>query len=120
MHQLDLRGMWSSGEVTILVQQSHGIPFCLVYLRLGSKAMDFDSPSNHSLGRDLVCCKAIQGHLEKKSLLEEFPNGPLETWEAGLKLFTGERKCVQMCEHTLILNIRPSRGKAWVPQANQP
>lgn len=26
---------------------------------------------------------------KKKNLLEEFPNGPLETWEAGLKLFTG-------------------------------
>lgn len=68
MHQLDVRGMWSSGEVTILVQQSHGIPFCLMYLRLGSKAMDFGSPSNHSLGRDLVFFKAVQGHLEKISL----------------------------------------------------
>lgn len=68
MHQLDLRGMCSSGEVTILVQRSHGILFCLVYLRLGSKAMDFDSPSTIHWGGIWCVVKSYKVTGEKKNL----------------------------------------------------
>lgn len=105
------KGMWSSGKLAILVQQSPGISFCLVYLRLGSKATEFDSLSDHSLGGNLIFRKAIRGHWKTKSprSSEEFPSELLRTWETGWKLLLGGRDsvCMPGC-HT--------HAQCWVPQ----
>ena len=61
-NHLDVRACGLLGQLAILVQQSHGISFCLVHLRPGLTAVGFHFPSDCSLGENLVFYKAVRGH----------------------------------------------------------
>lgn len=105
------KGMWSSGKLAILVQQSPGISFCLAYLRLGSKATEFDSLSDHSLRGNLIFHKTIWGPekqnpytLQKSSLVSSLgPGRPDENCSLGGR----DSVCVPGC-HT--------HAQCWIPQ----
>lgn len=94
--------MWSSGQLAILVQQSPGIFLCLMYLRLVSKAIEFDSPSDHSLGGNWRLCKVMWGHwndFNQKSLCssEELPGELLGLERLGENCSLGKRESVHVC-----------------------
>lgn len=116
-NQLDLRACGLLGQLAILVQQFHENSFCLVHLRPGSTPMDCHSPSDHSLGENLIFCKPCEVIEERNPfILQKFPGEPLGTWATRWRLLTGwERKCVHMCVHTLALSAHSSRVRAKDP-----